>query len=302
MSTRKIRITSAVLCLSAMPMYAGCSRCDRASDRADNCTTQEQTTASTTNVDHTTTLADWPPNAVAGECYAKVFVAPRFETKSERVCVREASETLEIIPARYDWVEERVLVRDASTDLVVVPAEYRTQEKSICTHPGQAGWVMETGDGRCWAESGQAAQNVFCLVATPPSTRTVTTQYLAKAATVSEVAVPAQYEMRRVQRCAAAATTKRVVTEAQYETVDRTVAVAPGHMEWQRVVCDADTTPFTINAVKGALVAAGFKTGPMNGEMTVEDWASIKDFQIKNGLGVGGLSYETMTKLQVSAR
>ena len=319
MFTRKSKITSALLCLSAVPMYAGCASGGRSNDTSAEWPCNARTTATTCagTTAHTTsytsaqtaaptiqptTLSEWPPNAVAGECYAKAYIPAKFETKSERVCVREASESLEIVPARYDSVEERVLVKEASTELVVVPAEYRTQEKSICVHSGQAGWVMDMGNGRCRTENGEPARNVFCLVATPPSTKTVTTQCLAKAATVREVAVAAQYETRQVQKCVAAATTKRIAIEAEYQNVDRTVAIAPGHMEWQRVICDADTTPTTMNAVKGALIAAGYKTGPMNGELNPEDWAAIKEFQVKNGLGIGGLSYETMTKLQVSAR
>ena len=78
-------------------------------------------------------LAEWPPNAVAGECYAKVYVPPKTETVSERVCVRDASERVEIIPARYEWTEDKILVKDASTELAAVPAEFAAREDTIQT-------------------------------------------------------------------------------------------------------------------------------------------------------------------------
>src|SRR5262245_9199559 len=75
--------------------------------------------------------SDMPRNPVPGECYAKVFIAPRTKTVRERVCIREASERLEVVPAEYEWVEERVCVKEASTRLEIVPAEYATREKTV---------------------------------------------------------------------------------------------------------------------------------------------------------------------------
>ena len=39
--------------------------------------------------------ADLPPNAKPGECFARVLIPERYETNSERVMVREASERIE---------------------------------------------------------------------------------------------------------------------------------------------------------------------------------------------------------------
>ena len=62
-----------------------------------------------------------PPDAKPGECYARAFVSPTYGNETARVLKREASERVEIVPARYDWVEEKVLVKDASERLEVVP-------------------------------------------------------------------------------------------------------------------------------------------------------------------------------------
>ncbi len=46
-----------------------------------------------------------PPNAKPGECYARVFVPPRYQTVTQRVLSRQASERVETIPAKYEEVE-----------------------------------------------------------------------------------------------------------------------------------------------------------------------------------------------------
>src|SRR5262249_30631953 len=45
--------------------------------------------------------AELPPNAKPGECYAKVWVPATYKTISERILVRDASERLEVVPAKY---------------------------------------------------------------------------------------------------------------------------------------------------------------------------------------------------------
>ena len=64
----------------------------------------------------------FPPNAKPGECYARVFILPKYKTYTETAVMREASERVEIIPARYEWVTERILVKEASERLEVIPA------------------------------------------------------------------------------------------------------------------------------------------------------------------------------------
>lgn len=47
-----------------------------------------------------------PPNAKPGECYARIFVPPTYRPETEQVLKRDASERVEIIPARYENVTE----------------------------------------------------------------------------------------------------------------------------------------------------------------------------------------------------
>ena len=52
-----------------------------------------------------------PPNAKAGECYAKVVVPAKYKTLEERVLVQEASNKISIIPAKYEWIEKKIKIK-----------------------------------------------------------------------------------------------------------------------------------------------------------------------------------------------
>jgi len=247
----------------------------------------------------TNSLGEWPPNAQAGECYGKAFVPPQVRTVQEQVLVHEASERLEVVPAQYQWVEERVMVKDASVQLVEVPAEYRTEQMTVELTPASQGWKMDSS-GRCVTPDGRPVKDVFCLVNQPAVTKTVSQQKLAKASYTRETEVPAVYETVKRQRLSSPATCKRIAIPAEFQTVDRSVVTAPGRWEWQRVICDPTENPVTLNRVKEALLAAGYTPSATDGQMSEQDWDSIKAFQIQNGLAVGGLTYQTLAKMNIN--
>lgn len=264
----------------------------RSSDYDHNANRQHQPVA-------TSTLSEWPPNAQAGECYGKAFVPPMVQTVQEQVLVQEASERLEVVPATYEWVEERVMVKDACTQLIEVPTEYKTEQVTMEVTPAQTGWMMDSS-GRCVTPDGRPVKDVFCLVNRPAVTKTVSSQRIARAAYTKEVEVPAVYENVRRQKLATPAQCKRTTIPAEFQTVEKSIVTAPGRWEWQRVICDPQKDPITMNRVKDALAAAGYTPSDTDGQMTEHDWDNIKAFQIQHGLGIGGLSYETLAKLHVS--
>ena len=77
----------------------------------------------------------FPPNAQPGECYTRLFVPPTYETVTQEVVLKEASERIEVIPASYETVEETVLVKEASHSLKVIPAEYSWTEETVMVKP-----------------------------------------------------------------------------------------------------------------------------------------------------------------------
>lgn len=242
-----------------------------------------------------------PTDADAGECFALVYIPPETKTVTERVMVKEASERIEVVPARYEWVEERVCVKDASTRLETVPAEYTTEEKRLVLHPGRKQWVR-TDDAECKPEDGPIAgraTDIFCLVDIPPVVETVRQEKLVKPATVREVHEPAEYETVRRHKLVEPAATRRIEIPAEFDTVERTVAVGTGRMEWQRVVCEDEINPEAVNNIKRELSIRGYDAGVMNGQLDKNAWAAIKQYQEDKRLGTGVLSYSTLSSLGV---
>ncbi len=180
-----------------------------------------------------------PPNASAGECYARVFVPPTYKTLSERVMshdsvvdvtviparyewgeervlVREASTRLEVIPATYEWKEERVLVRAASTRLEEIPAVYETRQERVVDVPEHTVWKKGRG---AIERIDEATGEIMCLVTVPATYKTVTRRVLVQAPTTREVTIPAEYETVRTRVVKTPATTRTVEIPAEYETV-----------------------------------------------------------------------------------
>jgi len=303
MFPKRISMASGLLVCAALPMSAGCSK--MCSGRLGLCTqkTSYSTDFGTTErVTRTAAVSrvtdDLPPNAQVGQCYAKVYTPPKFDTASERVCIREASERIEVIPAQFDWVEERVCVKPASTHLECTPAEFEWREHTITTGSSHNDWVLEDS-ANCKTLDGQPVRNVFCLVNFPATQQTVRAQYQSKPANCREVSVPAEFETVRVQKLVKAATTRKITIPAEYETVNKTVKVADGKMEWQRVVCDITIKTDAMNGVKRALLAAGYDPGPLNDQFDEPTRIAMIGFQKANGLATGELTYETMNKLGV---
>ena len=290
-----LKVVTAALVCASMPWLMGCA-CK--SSYACGKVKHTQTTMLTSN----TLPAPDMPNAAPGECWAKCFIPPQVQTVSERICVKEASERVEIIPAEYEFVEEQVCVKPASTQLVEVPAQYETFEQTVLVEPGHTDWVREDA-GRCATLTGQpggaAACDVFCLVSYPPVEKTIMAERLVHAASIREVCIPAEFQTIRAQRLVRPASCKRIEIPAEFATVEKIVKVGDGRWEWKKVVCERTTSNDTYKNVKTALRNAGYT--PSDAESLEEtDWVAIKKYQTDNRLAVGALTVETLENLGVS--
>lgn len=264
MSMTKLTAGLSLLCVPTLLMVGGCA-CGR--------TSQCQAAKATVEIQEAPKVAlvsqDLPPNAKPGECYAKVFIPEQFATKTETVCVREASERLEVVPARYEWVEERVVVKEASTQLEEMPAEFELKQRSIQTDPGHSGWHVEkttrcAGDNQVWANE------MYCLVSHEPTYQTMATHVQVKPVTTREVVIPAEYQTVRRQKLVSPPTTKRIPIPAEYASIQKTYKTADSRVEWRRVACDNDRTADAPSVDKTILTAAN-SPRPLNGEMKPSD-------------------------------
>lgn len=239
MLTNSLKIMCALLFSGAMLAQAGCAcgtakgACTSAKKYDKPCTTYARGACDRADGEISAAL---PPNARAGECYAKVFIPAQFKTATERVLVRDSSDTIEIVPAKYEWVEEKVLVKDASTQLEAVPAAYASRERTFETASGYTGWEINK-NALCVNPKEQPARDVYCLVDHSSAQTTIQTQTQVAPAHVKTVSVPAQYETVRRQKLVSAATTRKICNPAQYETVEKTIKVCDGRMAWKLVNC-----------------------------------------------------------------
>jgi hypothetical protein len=178
-----------------------------------------------------------PPNAKPGECYAKVYIPAKYETYTERVCVREASERLEVVPAKYEWVEERICVKDACEQLEVTAPQFACQQEKMMVQPAYTEWEVNKNP-QCVAFPGEPAHDVFCLVSHPCVEKTISRQVMEKPPCAQKVCVPAEYQTIRRQKLVCPATTRKVCIPAEYTDVQKTRKVCDAKIVWRRVPCE----------------------------------------------------------------
>lgn len=272
MSVSKLNLAIALLCIPTLLTVGGCacgkaSRCCAAAPEP-----RHESHAPIREAPPVALVAqDLPPNAKPGECYAKVFVPEQFGSKEETVCVREASERLEVVPARYEWVEERVVVKEASTVLQEVPAEFALKQQRIQTDPGHSGWHVEKTAACATDANLQWAAQMYCLVNHEPEYQMLDTQVQVKPVTVREVVIPAEYQTVRRQKLVAPATTQRIPVPAEYAKVQKTFKMADSRVEWRRVTCEDSRRTETSNADWDALATAADSPQPLKDESEPKD-------------------------------
>lgn len=214
-----------------------------------------------------------PPNAKAGECYARVFVPPRYATRTERVMVepererieyskpvyewmtktrirRPAYEQLKVTPATLDWVEERVLVKEASEQRKFIPAQYEWVEEKVLVKAAYTTWKK----GRGLIERiDDATGEIMCRVEVPAVYKTVKKQALKTPARTEKVAVPAEYRTVKKQVITSAPQTVKTIVPA--ETVTFKVRKLVSAPEAKRLVFPAKYQPVTktVRVSDGAL-------------------------------------------------
>ena len=195
-------------------------------------------------VDKTNTL----PNAKPGECYAKVMVPAKYETKQEKVLVREAAQKIETIPARYESVEKTVTVNPLHTKLVPEPAKFEKVTEKIETSPAMNVWVTSMKKDARPASPGlltsaktlgvkidEAVPGMcFKEYYTPAQFKTETQDVMVKEASEKVTTIPAQYETVEEQVLVKEPSKKIIEVPATYETVSEQVLIEPAKTVWKK--------------------------------------------------------------------
>ncbi len=189
-----------------------------------------------------------PPNAKAGECYAKVIIPAKYKTVEEKVLVKEASNKITIIPPKYEWVEEKVEVSPATEKIVTVPAKYKKVTEVVEVKPALRSWrvslrknaapvsnellaaaklkgvdIENTTPGTCYKE-----------YYSPEKYKTVTQEVVIKNETNETKVIPAKYEMVEKTIVVKPATKKTVTVPATYKEVEEKVLVEKEKTVWKK--------------------------------------------------------------------
>ena len=180
-----------------------------------------------------------PPHARPGECYARAFVPPKYQTNEEKVLKSEASEELEIVPPQVETVEQKVTLKEPSFKLEIVPAVYETIEEKVMVKPESkkievipakfetveikvldqpAHTVWKTGRGPV-EKIDNGTGEIMCLVEVPATYKIVQKRKLVAPATTKETVIPAEYEVVKKTVMKAEPTTKKVEVPGEYKSV-----------------------------------------------------------------------------------
>jgi len=189
-----------------------------------------------------------PPNAKAGECYAKVVIPAKYETIDEKVLVKESSEKIDIVPAKYDWVDKKIEMTPASKKIVAIPAKYKKVVEVIEVKPASHVWQTSLkrdgipvskeilvaaklkGVDLTGANPGSCYKEYF----TPERYKVVEEDIIVKAESEKTEIVPAKYEMVEKTIEVSPAGKKTIEVPATYEYKEDKILVEKEKTIWKK--------------------------------------------------------------------
>jgi len=228
------------------------------------------------------------------EMMCLVDVPAVYKTVTKRVVVKPETTKTITIPAVYKTVKTTELAKPAATKTIDLPATYKTVQKTVKASDAKYVW----SDSMIEKPGLTRTSSVICKVAVPEVKKTITKQVIATPATTKTIKIPATYKTITKKVLVTPERTKKTVIPATYKTITKQVKVADQSVKWMPVLCKSSMTFETISKIQKALTAAGFKT-PVTGRLDEATKASVKAYQLKNGLTVSGLSIDTLKRLGV---
>ena len=182
--------------------------------------------------------------------YKKIVTHPaEYNTITEKVLVKEASERLELVPAVYETQNVTVVVKEASYKLVVVPGSYGSEtltyvakqdasklsvvpatfkpgSETIEIKPASAVWKMSDKAPDCESSDPNDCR-YWCYVPIPSESETISKTLLDANAFTQKVAVPGFNKTYTKTVVANKPSTKRIEIPEVTEVIKKTVMVTP---------------------------------------------------------------------------
>ncbi len=191
-----------------------------------------------------------PPNAQAGECYAKVVIPAKYKTVEEKVLVQEASNKITVTPAKYEWISKKVEVTPASTKLKTIPATYKKVTEVIEVKPATHSWkvslkrhaapvskeILVAAKLKGVDLDSVSPNTCYKEYFTPESYKTVTEEVVLQKATTKTKIIPAKYEMVEKVIEVTPASQKTITVPATYEYTEEKVLVEKEKTVWKKGV------------------------------------------------------------------
>jgi regulator of extracellular matrix RemA (YlzA/DUF370 family) len=202
---------------------------------------------------------DYPPEADAGACFARVLVPEtteivteqvvdraeateinvipaQYETVTEQIVVKEESRNLRVIPVQYKTVTEQVLETPERTETRVIPAQYEEYTEEVLVRPAYTTWKPGSGlYGRSNATAngatGGATGELLCRVEVPAQYESITRTRLVMAERTETEVIPATYKDITREVVAQSAQVVEELIPAVYDTVTVQKMVAPAREE-----------------------------------------------------------------------
>ncbi len=177
--------------------------------------------------------------ATPGQCFVETYVPAKFETKPEKILIRQASASVKVIPAKYEMVSEKVLVKDASKKVVEVPATYETVKEKVLVEPAKTMW--KKGHGLAERVDNTTGE-IMCLIEVPAKYKTVTKRIIKTKATTKIVETPAEYKTVSVRKLLATPQEVRTDIPEEFTTVNKTVKTSDEVFSWRPAKAKTNAT------------------------------------------------------------
>lgn len=253
--------------------------------------------------EYTGTLSDandnLPPNAEVGKCYARCFVADKFEFKEEMVVDKPLSYKTQTIPATYKTVYDTVIARASYVRTDEIAAEYETVTEDIMVSPATQKWVKGVANAGCLSANPADCQ-VMCLQQVPAVYKKVARKVVKTPAYKQDITVPAEVKIVPKQVVDQPARQEQIEIPATYKKVIRKVLVRKGgYSEWKEILCADKLTASKIIAIQQALKDKGYEPGPLDDVFGTQTKAALIKYQQDKGLPEGNLNMETLKSLGV---
>ena len=195
-------------------------------------------------IDATNTL----PDAKPGECFAKVIVPAKYETKTEEVLIKPESEKVEVKPATFDVAEKSIIAKEGFTKIKAIPAKFREEIEEIEISKASTTWVTSldkkgipaspallagaktNGVDLDNASVGQCFKEYFV----PAKYEQNEKEVLVKEESEDIKIAPAQFEEVEETVVVKQASKKKIYKPAEYEVVEEKIEIEPAKAVWKK--------------------------------------------------------------------